>query len=43
MRKLLAMTLVGGLIAAFGLPAFADHPCKPGELKDEATGKCKSK
>lgn len=43
MRSFIAMTLLGGLIASSTLPAFADHPCKPGEVKDEATGKCKSK
>lgn len=42
MRKLLATALVSGLLAAFTLPALADHPCKPGEVKD-AAGKCKAK
>ena len=43
MRGLLAAVFVGGLVAAATLPALADHPCKPGEVKDQATGKCKSK
>ena len=43
MRKLLVVTVLGGVLAAWTLPALADHPCKAGEVKDEATGKCKSK
>ncbi len=43
MSKLLAALLAGSVLAAYVGPALADHPCNPGEVRDEVTKECKSK
>ena len=43
MSKLLAVVLAGSILAAYFVPARADHPCKPGEVRDEVTKECKAK
>ncbi|MBX9589442.1 MAG: hypothetical protein K2X43_09055 [Hyphomonadaceae bacterium] len=43
MQKILAVALLGSLLAGSIGPAIADHPCKQGEVRDEKTKECKAK
>jgi hypothetical protein len=43
MHNLAIAAILGIFLTALTLPVLADHPCKPGEVRDKVTKECKAK